>query len=453
LKISISEAAAALGVPSPGPGEVTGVAVDSRRVRKGDLFVAIRGARTDGHNYLEEAFRRGAAAALVSQMPASVSETARLLLVADTVDALQEVAAAVRRRAGWRLVAITGSEGKTTTKDMAASLLGVRLRTGKTPGNQNSAIGLPMALVNLPEGLEIVVVEMGMSHPGELSLLSRRFRPETATVTNVGPAHLEFFGTFDAIARAKAEILDGVPDGGTFAVNADDPRVAAMASRFRGRIVRYALEADADVRASGIAGKGFAGSEFRLTLGSEESSVRLPLAGRHQVSNFVAAAALAWIHGISAAECAEAAGRMTPSPRRGEVITLRSGARIVDDSYNANPASVAAALALLAESGAERRIAVLGDMLELGAAEETLHREVGQMAARCVERLVCVGPRGRWIGEGAISAGLSPARVVFVETADEAVGVVEPSLGPGDAVLVKASRGAALDRVVDGLRG
>jgi UDP-N-acetylmuramoyl-tripeptide--D-alanyl-D-alanine ligase len=453
LRISISDCAATLGVPSPGPGDVTGVAVDSRRVRAGDLFVAIRGARTDGHDYLEEAFRRGAAAALVSRTPPGRPEQVPLLLVSDPVDALQKLAALVRGRAGWRLVAITGSEGKTTTKDMAASLLGLRRHTGKTPGNQNSAIGLPMALVNLPEGLDIVVAEMGMSRPGELSLLSRRFRPDTVTVTNVGPAHLEFFGTLDAIASAKAEILEGVPPGGTFAVNADDPLVAAMASRFRGRVVSYAIDAEAEVRASAIEAKGFGGSEFRLSLGSEKTDVRLPLAGRHQVRNFVAAAALAWVHGVSARDCAEAAERMAPSPRRGEVIALASGALIVDDSYNANPASVAAALALLAESGAKRRVAVLGDMLELGSAEERLHREVGRLASGSVERLVCVGPRGRWIGEGAVAAGLPSSRVVFVETPDEAVGVLEPSIGAGDAVLVKASRGAALDRVVDALRG
>jgi UDP-N-acetylmuramoyl-tripeptide--D-alanyl-D-alanine ligase len=435
VRFTLSDMSAVLGAPASGDAELSGVAVDSRSVRPGDLFVAIRGARVDGHDYAAEAAARGARALLGERRPDGLPPGFPTLLVARPVAALQGFASAVKRRAAFRLAAITGSAGKTTTKDFAAAILTRRFTVAKTPGNQNSQIGFPMSILNLASVPEWMVGEMGLSEPGDLATLSLAFEPDVAAILLVGPAHLEFFSSIDAIADAKAEILDGLKPGGTFVANADDPRVESIAARHDGRVVRFGRTARADVTAADVVAGG-EGSRFRLKTPSGEAPVELPVPGPHQVLNFLAAA-----------------GELRPAPHRGERKQHASGAVLLDDAYNANPSSVRAALETLATLPARRRIAVLGDMLELGSEEARWHREAGGEVFGRADFLVCVGPRAAAFGEGAIAAGLSADRVRRVASAEEAAEVLGPMLSSGDAVLFKASRGIGLDRAVAALAG
>jgi UDP-N-acetylmuramoyl-tripeptide--D-alanyl-D-alanine ligase len=450
VKFRLSEVAAVVGSAASGDAELTGVAVDSRSARPGDLFVAIRGARVDGHDYAVEAASRGARALLGRRRPENLPAGFPSLLVEDPVGSLRAFAAETKRRAGFRLAAITGSAGKTTTKDFTAAILGRRFAVAKTPGNQNSQIGFPMSILNFARVPEWMVGEMGLSEPGDLSTLSRAFEPDVVAILLVGPAHLAFFPSLDAIAEAKAEILEGLRPGGSFVANADDPRVASIAARHAGRVVRFGRSAGADVTAEDVAAGG-EGSRFRLKTPSGEAAVNLPVAGPHQVLNFLAAAAIAFAIGLTPGDCAAAAGELRPAPHRGERRQHASGALLFDDAYNANPSSVRAALETLAALPARRRIAVLGDMLELGAEEARWHRETGAAVAGRADVLVCVGSRAAAFGEGAIAAGLAPDRVLQVSSAEDAARLLDPMLSAADAVLFKASRGVGLDRAVAAL--
>ena len=451
MKFTLADLADASGTPvdpSARGVALTGVSVDSRHVVPGNLFVAIRGERVDGHDFVREAAARGAAALLGERRPTDLPAGFPAVLVADPVLALQKLAAAMKRSMGFRLAAITGSAGKTTTKDFAAALLARRLAVEKTPGNQNSQIGFAMSVVNLARKPEWLVGEMGLSEPGDLSRLSRTFEPDIAALLLVAPAHLQFFPSVDAIADAKAEILEGLKPGGTFVANSDDPRVEAIAARHRGRVLRFGRTAEVTAR-SVVADA--AGSRFRLELPSGAADVRLPLPGPHQVTNFLAAAAIAFVVGLSASDCAEAAADLKPAAHRGEWRRHATGARLYDDSYNANPASMRAALETLAAIPAKRRIAVLGDMLELGPEEEPLHREVGGRVPGRADQLLIVGERARWIGDGAVEAGFPKSAVTAAATPEEAASKLAGLLRKDDVVLFKASRGIGLDRAVSEL--
>ncbi len=453
MRFTLEDLAAAAGARVEGRVELSGVAVDSRLVEPGELFVAIRGERVDGHDFAREAAARGARALLGQRRPADLPAEVPAVLVAEPVEALQKLAAAMKRAMGFRLAAITGSAGKTTTKDFAAAILARRIAVEKTPGNQNSQIGFAMSIVNLPRRPAWMVGEMGLSAPGDLSRLSHNFEPDVAAIVLVAPAHLQFFVSIDAIADAKAEILEGLKPGGTFVANADDARVEGIAARHRGRVVRFGrFESSpaAQVTASDVVAEA-SGSRFRLKTPAGEADVRLPVPGPHQVVNFLAAAAIAFVVGLSPADCAEAAGELRPAARRGEWRRHVSGARLYDDSYNANPASIRAALETLAALPAGRRIAVLGDMLELGPDEERWHREAGRAVFGRADLLVAVGPRARWIGEGAVEAGLPPAAVLRVDSAEDAAARLAEILAEGDVALFKASRGIGLDRAVEAL--
>jgi UDP-N-acetylmuramoyl-tripeptide--D-alanyl-D-alanine ligase len=451
VNFTLAEVAAAAGARAAGAAALSGVAVDSRRVRPGDLFVAIRGARVDGHDYARDAAARGAGALLGERRPEGLPADFPSVIVPQSLDALRSLGMAAKKKMGFRLAAITGSAGKTTTKDFTAAMLSRRFAVEKTPGNQNSQIGFPMSVVNLPRSPEWMVGEMGLSEPGDLSKLSRAFEPDVAAILLVAAAHLQFFASLDAIAEGKAEILEGLKPGGTFVANADDPRVAAIAARHRGRVVRFGRFAAADVTAKDVVPQPD-GSRFRLATPEGEAAVHLPVAGPHQVGNFLAAAAIAFAVGVPAAECAAASEGLRPAPHRGELLRhAPSGALLFDDAYNANPSSMRAALETLATLPARRRIAVLGDMLELGAEEERWHRETGALVAGRADLLVCVGPRARILGEGAIAAGLSASAVRSVDSAEEAAQLLAGELASGDAVLFKASRGIGLDRAVAAL--
>jgi UDP-N-acetylmuramoyl-tripeptide--D-alanyl-D-alanine ligase len=369
------------------------------------------------------------------------------VLVENPVEALQKLAGGLKTRMGFRLAAITGSAGKTTTKDFAAAILARRFAVEKTPGNQNSQIGFSLSVVNLSRNPEWMVGEMGLSEPGDLSKLSRTFRPDVAAILLVAPAHLQFFPSVDAIAEAKAEILEGLKPGGTLVANADDPRVAAIAARHPGRVVRFGKSAAAEVTARDVA-PGADGTRLTLVTPEGEAAAHLPLPGGHQVANFLAAAAIAFAVGVPASVSAAAAGDFRPAAHRGEWRRHASGARLFDDAYNANPSSMRAALETLAAIPAARRIAVLGDMLELGPEEERWHRAAGRDVPGRADLLVCVGTRARWIGEAAVEAGLPAAALLHAASAEDAAALLSGLLDAGDVALFKASRGIGLERAV-----
>ncbi len=454
MNFTVAELASSLGAPASGDAALTGVAVDSRKVRPGDLFVAIRGARVDGHDFAAGAAAAGARALLAERRPEDLHAGFPVVIVRDVVAALRRFASTLKRRMGFRLAAITGSAGKTTTKEFAAAILARRFAVAKTPGNQNSQIGFPMSIVNLPDdpAPEWLVGEMGLSEPGDLSTLSRAFQPDVAALLLIAPAHLQFFPSMEELANAKAEILEGLRPGGTFVANADDPRVAAIAARHHGRVLRFGRTAPADVAARGVESHA-GGSRFLLVTPEGEARVDLPVPGPHQVANFLAAAAIGTAVGMTPSECAEAAPGLRAAEHRGELKTHASGARIFDDAYNANPSSMRAALETLATLPGVRRIAVLGDMLELGADEERWHRETGAAAVGRADLLIAVGPRARELAAGAVAAGMPEDRVRRVDTAEEAAEALRPTLSEGDVVLFKASHGIGLDRAVALLMG
>ena len=448
MNFTLSDLSRALEVPVPDEASLTGAAVDSRAVRPGDLFVALPGARVDGHDFAPEAVSRGAAAVLAERALPDVAGRAPVVVVPDTSEALLRLAGWLKKRAGFRLAAIAGSAGKTTTKEFAAAILSRHCPVGKTPGNQNSAIGFPLSVVNLSLGPEWMVGEMGMSAPGEISRLSRAFEPDVAAITLIALEHLEFLGSLDVIARANAEILEGLRPGGVFVVNADDARIAAIAASHPGRMLRFGMTAPADVRIEQVVA-GDRSSRFRLKTPSGEASVTLPLPGMHQVSNFLAASAVAIAAGATVENCAEAAPRLVPAAHRGEARRHASGALLYDDAYNASPPSMRAALDTLKLLPGKRKIAALGDMRELGPESEWWHRETGRYVVGRADRLICVGPLGRFLAEGAIEAGFPPAEVRVLDTPEHAANLLDSMLDAGDTVLFKASRGVGLERAVD----
>jgi UDP-N-acetylmuramoyl-tripeptide--D-alanyl-D-alanine ligase len=422
--------------------------VDSRAVNPGDLFVALPGARVDGHDFAADAIARGAGAILASREIPAVAGRVPVVRVPDSGAALLAFAAWLKKRAGFRLAAIAGSAGKTTTKEFAAAILSRHCPVGKTPGNQNSAIGFPLSVVNLALGPEWMIGEMGMSAPGEISRLSRAFEPDVAAITLIALEHLEFLGSLDGVARANAEILDGLRPDGTFVVNADDARIVAIAAAHPGRTLRFGMSAPAEIRVEQVV-SGDRGSRFRLKTPSGEAVVALPLPGAHQVSNFLAASAVAIAAGATVENCAEAAGRLAPAAHRGESRRHASGALLYDDAYNASPPSMRAALETLKLLPGRRKIAVLGDMRELGPESEWWHRETGRYVAGRADRLICVGPLGRFLAEGAVEAGLPSGEVRTLETPEQAANLLDSMLDAGDTVLFKASRGVGLERAVE----
>jgi len=453
MNFTLSDVASAAGSPLPSGVsdlELSGVAVDSRSVRAGALFVAIRGARADGHDFATDAVSRGARAILASRVPALLPERFPVVVAHEPVEALTTLATLLRKRARFRLAAITGSSGKTTTKEFTAAILSRRFVVEKTPGNQNSAIGFPMSIANFPRVPDWMVGEMGMSAKGELSRLSRAFTPDVAAITNVAPAHLANFDSIDEVAQAKAEILEGLRPEGTFVANADDLRVAAIAGRWPGRVIRFARFAKADVTADRFE-RMETETRFRLRAPSGEASIALPLPGTHQAVNFLAASAVAVAAGATVEDCAAAAPGLGPSPHRGECRRHASGALLYDDSYNANPASLRAALDTLSGFSATRRIAVLGDMRELGPDEDIWHRELGKYASTRADRIVCVGELARYYGEEAVDCGFPREAIDYRDSPEEVVALLDGQLTEGDVVLFKGSRAVGLDRAVEAL--
>jgi UDP-N-acetylmuramoyl-tripeptide--D-alanyl-D-alanine ligase len=431
---------------------IRGGAVDSRLVRPGQLFVALPGERTDGHDYLDAAVERGAAALIVTRPPADPAalRDVSVVRVADGLAALQAAAAAWRRRFDPLVVGITGSIAKTSTKEAVATVLAARFPTLKNEGNQNNEIGLPLTVLALGPEHEAAVLEMGMYVGGEIRDLAAIGRPRIGIVTAVQGVHLSRIGTIDAIEQAKGELVEALPPGGRAILNADDPRVRRMASRTVAPVSTYGFAAEADVRATDVASRGVAGMRFTLRTPVGDRPATVPTLGRLAVHNALAAVAAGLAAGMDLDAIVPALAGGWSAPHRGE-LHHAGGVTIVDDAYNASPASVRAALELL--SGLPgRRIAVLGTMLELGDGHDEGHREVGEAAAAVAELLVVVGREATGIAEGARAAGLPADRLVVAAERDEALDALRPRVRAGDVVLVKASRGMELERLVDGLR-
>jgi UDP-N-acetylmuramoyl-tripeptide--D-alanyl-D-alanine ligase len=437
-----------LAMPVAGEAGFTSVSIDSRTIEPGALFVAVKGPRFDGHDFLAEAAAKGARGALVHR-EAPAPPGFPLVRVPDTMKGLSDLARHARREAALKVVGVTGSVGKTTTKDMTARLLETRGPVLKTEGNLNNQYGLPLTLLRLRPEHQAAVLEMGMSAPGEIRALSRLAEPDVATITRVAPVHLEFFPSVDAIAEAKAEILEGLRAGGTAVLNGDDPRVRAIGERFRGRVVWFGQDRRHDVSAEGWRGTAF-GMQFRLRLPGRTVDVALPLAGPHFVTSFLAAAAAAHVLGIAPPAIAEAATSLRPAPHRGEVRRLGEEVVLLDDCYNSSPVALEAAVVALSLAPGRRRVAVLGDMLELGPTGPMLHHAAGQSLAGRVDLVVGVGALAREIVEGARRAGIPAASLHLFDTAADAA-AVGSLLRPGDAVLVKGSRAVTLEAVVDAI--
>jgi UDP-N-acetylmuramoyl-tripeptide--D-alanyl-D-alanine ligase len=428
----------------------SGYLIDSRTVQPGDLFFAVKGERLDGHEFVAAALKAGAVGAVVAQDQAQrFAGEARVLIVRDTLVALQRLGAAVRRLWGKRLIGVTGSAGKTTTKDVIAHLLAARFRVLKSLGNLNNHFGLPLQLLKLESEHDVAVIEMGMSHAGEIAALCEIAKPDWGVVTSVAPVHLEFFPEGIAgIARAKYELIGALPAGGVAFLNADDTYVSQFGRDFHGKVVQFAREHPADVCAKRIEDLGLRGSRFQLAAGGVNTSVELPLLGRHNVMNALAGIAVALEAGITPTQAAASLVSLKAPDKRGQVTEV-AGATLINDSYNSNPKALDAMVDVVAASPAKRRIVVAGEMLELGPTAPELHRESGNhIAQRGIDILIGVRGQARFIVEGAAAGGTDAK---FLTEPEHAGDWLADNLRPGDVVLLKASRGVRLERALERL--
>jgi UDP-N-acetylmuramoyl-tripeptide--D-alanyl-D-alanine ligase len=444
---------------------ITDAAIDSRLVIPGSLFIALSGENVDGHDYIGEAFGRGALIALVEQDtpaeftvldlrgPVTEEQLKDLSLpiclrVTNSLKVLQKIAKLWRTMLSLRVIGITGSVGKSTTKELTAEVLGQRYRTIKNPGNLNNEIGLPVSLLKITEGHERAVLEMGFYVPGEIALLCEIAQPQVGVITNVSQVHLERARTMEAIIQGKGELVESLPPApeGVAVLNYDDPLTRTMSERTQAKVVYYGLSPEADLWASDILGLGLEGVRFVMHYGGESIYIRVPLLGRHSVHTALRAAAVGLIEGLGWEEIVSGL-QSSQSQLRLVAVQGPKGALLLDDTYNAAPPSTIAALNLLAELEG-RRVAVLGDMLELGDFEERGHRMVGVRAAQVVDELVTVGDRAQWIANEARLAGMSEDQVVVLQNSQEAIEYLQDRVGENDVVLVKGSRGMKMDQIV-----
>jgi UDP-N-acetylmuramoyl-tripeptide--D-alanyl-D-alanine ligase len=441
-----------------GPADlvVGGFTTDSRRIVTGQLFIALRGDRFDGAAFARASLAAGACGVLVPPDTTVEAPTSAVVIEADdTLLALQQLGQFVRRKSGARVVAITGSAGKTSTKEATASFLSARYAVYRNAGNLNNHIGLPFSLLELTARPDIAVVELGMNHAGEISRLVELAEPDVRVWTNVGDAHIGHFASIDAIADAKAEILEGAGPATRLVANLDDARVMSRVGGFAGVTTTFGLQAGADVRAAGVVDRGVAGTTARLETPAGDVAIEVKLPGRGPLLNVLAAAAVAIGFDVPLEAIAARAASLTAAPRRGEVMRLARGVTLVDDSYNSSPAALARALdAIGDERTAPRRVAVVGEMRELGEFADRLHAESGRRAATAgVDLLVAVGGApARRMADAAIAAGLAESQVQYFATSEDAAGVVAGLLHAGDVVLVKGSRGTRTDVIADRIK-
>ncbi len=424
-----------------------GYSIDSRTIRPGELFFAVKGDRFDGHDFVQQALERGAVSAVLrkDQLARFPVKTC-LLAVDDTLVALQTLATAVRRLWGKPVVGVTGSAGKTTTKEAIAHVLARRQRVLKSEGNFNNHFGLPLMLLKLEPEQDIAVIEMGMSHAGEISALAKIAQPEIGVVTVVAPVHLEYFESVAAIARAKYELIESLPAGGTAVLNADDEYVSQFGRDFKGKVVLYGTRAPADVRAEHIQSRGAEGSVFDVVVNGVREQATLPLVGVHNISNALAAVAVGLECASTLSEAVAALATLQPADKRGQVVQL-GNIRVINDCYNSNPKALDAMVDALATMPAKRRIVVAGEMLELGPASEQMHRAAGEhIAEKKMDVLVGVRGLAQPMVEAAKNSGI---RAEFVATPEEAGEWLAREARDGDVVLLKASRGVKLERALE----
>lgn len=432
--------------------DFTGVTTDSRQAATGEIYVAIRGDVHDGHAFATAAAQRGAGLVIVEEVPADLPAGCSAVLVRDTLHALGDLAAWHRRRFTVPAVGITGSNGKTTTKELLATVLETAYGAAavlRTVGTQNNLVGLPLTLLRLDDQTRVAVLEMGMNGPVEIWRMAAIAAPDVGVITCVAPAHLEGLGTVRGIAEAKAEMYRRLRSSGTAVVNADDPLVAAAATAAAGRVMRFSQTGAADVEAVAVADGGLAGTRFDLRIGGQVAPVTLALPGRHNVTNALAAAAAATAVGVPLDVVARGLSIARGPSMRMQLVTLPGGVTIVNDAYNANPASMLAALRTLAASTATRRLAVLGDMRELGADADRLHHELGTAASGSpLDGLFLLGEHASVVRDGALAAGFPDDRIVVGTDHADLAARVRAVLQPGCVVLIKGSRGSAMERVL-----
>jgi UDP-N-acetylmuramoyl-tripeptide--D-alanyl-D-alanine ligase len=424
-----------------------GYSIDSRSIQRGELFLAVKGERMDGHDFVTQALEKGAVAAVIrkDQLARYPLKTG-LITVDDTLTALQTLATAVRRLWAKPLIGVTGSAGKTTTKEAIAHVLSARFRVLKSEGNFNNHFGLPLMLLKIEPEHDLAVIEMGMSHAGEIAALAKIAQPELGVVTNVAPVHLEFFESIAGIARAKYELVEALPATGTAVLNADDEYVSQFGRDFHGKVVLYGLRTSADVRAENIEPRGSDGSTFDVVVGSCREKAILHLVGAHNIYNALAAVAVGLERGLSPSEAVAALATLAPADKRGQVVNL-GNITIINDCYNCNPKALEAMVDALAAMPAKRRIVVVGEMLELGPASEELHRQAGRhIATKKINVLLGVRGQAQQVVEAANEAGM---RAEFVATPEEAGDWLARETRDGDVVLLKASRGVKLERALE----
>lgn len=432
--------------------KITGVSIDSRKVKAGDLFFAFSGEHVDGHDYIEDAFQKGAAAAVISH-PVDCQHDKPLIRVADPLQALQALARGYRALFAIPVVAVTGSTGKTTTKDLIAGVLGRQMAIIKTQGNYNNELGLPLTLLNLDDQHQAAVLEMAMRGRGQIAELCDISHPQVGVITNIGKTHLELLGSQEAIAEAKGELLTALPPDGCAVLNADDPWQVKLASRVKGEVIYYGTDSsNCQIRATDIRLRGLEGVDFKLHTPSGEADCFLPLPGVHNVANALAAAAVGYRFSLTAEEIVAGLACASLTAMRLEVKRGIKDIKIIDDSYNASPASTIAALELLSAVEGNRKIAVLGDMYELGDETISGHREVGEKAALLsIDCLCTVGELAKEIAVGAELAGLASERIHAFQEKAEAVSFLKSYLQKGDLVLIKGSRGMRMEEITASL--
>jgi UDP-N-acetylmuramoyl-tripeptide--D-alanyl-D-alanine ligase len=449
VRRTVPQVASALGVAQPVPSvTITGWSIDSRTLVAGDLFFALRGPNHDGHRYIGDVIGRGAAAAVVDHVPAGADPSWPLLLVNDTERALEKLGRYARAELQADVIGLTGSAGKTTSKEVIATLLAVAKKTGKNGGNLNNHLGVPLSLLRLEEDVDVAVLEMGMNHAGEIAHLASVAKPRVGVVTNVGYAHIENFESMDGVAAAKKELIDALPEDGVAVLNADDARVSRFGEGFAGRVVTFGMRADADVRADEVR-YSEQGASFRVNGVAMESG----LPGRHGVLNVLCGIAVAGLYGIAPGDLREAIRGLEPGPMRGRRFT-ENGILHWNDCYNSNPDAARAMVDLLADTPARRRIAVLGEMLELGSWSESLHRELGAYVARCgIDVLVGIRGAAKHAVDGALEADIPNSAAYFFATPNEAGEWLKGQAQSGDAILWKGSRGTRVEQALERFLG
>jgi UDP-N-acetylmuramoyl-tripeptide--D-alanyl-D-alanine ligase len=424
----------------------TGYSIDSRTIRPGELFFAVKGEKMDGHDFVAQALEKGAAAAIVSAKLDSFSGPKNLIKVQDTLLALQELGSSVRRIWGKPLIGVTGSAGKTTTKEAIAHVLASKFRVHKSEGNFNNHFGLPLMLLKLQPEHDLAVVELGMSHAGEIAALAKIAQPETGVVTNVAPVHLEFFNSVAEIAAAKRELIQSLPVDGTAVLNSDDEYVSQFGRGFSGKVVTYGFGEQAVIRGENFEPRGENGSSLDIVLDDNRAGVNLPLVGKHNAYNALAATAVALQHRMSLMEIAAALARLSPAEKRGEVVRI-GNITFINDCYNSNPKALAAMVDALATMPARRRIVIAGEMLELGPQATSMHAEAGRhMAKQGIDIVLGVRGLAEHLATAAKESGTS---AMFLSTPEEAGQWLAREARDGDVVLLKASRGVKLEKAFE----